>query len=101
LAAGASLRAATVTVFAAASLTDSLKQIAVDYEKNFRRQDCFQLRGSGTLARQIEAGAPADIFFSADERRPTSWRRKDCSQAARGKVCSATRSSSLPRRTPP
>lgn len=62
------VRAATVTVFAAASLTDSLQQIAAGYEKNSGDSVVFNFAASGVLARQIEAGAPADIFFSADER---------------------------------
>lgn len=65
--AGASLRAAEITVFAAASLTDALKQVAANYEKTSSDKIAFNFAGSGTLARQIEAGAPADIFFSADE----------------------------------
>ena len=60
-------RAATVTLFAAASLTDSLKQIAADYEKNSGDKIAFNFAASGTLARQIAAGAPADVFFAADE----------------------------------
>lgn len=59
--------AATVTVFAAASLTDSLKEIAVAYEKQTGDKIVFNFGASSTLARQIEVGAPADIFFSADE----------------------------------
>jgi molybdate transport system substrate-binding protein len=59
--------AATVTVFAAASLTDSLRQIAADYEKTSGDTIVFNLAASGVLARQIESGAPADLFFSADE----------------------------------
>jgi molybdate transport system substrate-binding protein len=59
--------AATVLVFAAASLTDSLHEIASDYEKTTTDHIVFNLGGSSTLARQIEEGAPADIFFSADE----------------------------------
>jgi len=62
-----SAAAATVTVFAAASLTDSLKQIAVGYEKQTGDQVVFNFGASSFLARQIEEGAPADIFFSADE----------------------------------
>jgi molybdate transport system substrate-binding protein len=58
-----------ITVFAAASLTDSLKQIAADYEKISGDKIVFNFGASGTLARQIEAGAPADIFISADEGR--------------------------------
>ncbi|HUZ07960.1 MAG TPA: molybdate ABC transporter substrate-binding protein, partial [Candidatus Paceibacterota bacterium] len=61
------LRAAEVTVFAAASLTDSLKEIAANYEKQSGDQITFNFAASSTLARQIEEGAPADIFFSADE----------------------------------
>ena len=59
--------AAGVTVFAAASLTDSLKEIGADYEKQTGQAVVFNFEGSSVLARQIEEGAPADIFFSADE----------------------------------
>ncbi|HEV2319995.1 MAG TPA: molybdate ABC transporter substrate-binding protein [Verrucomicrobiae bacterium] len=58
---------ADVTVFAAASLTDSLKQIAADYQKQTGWAVTFNFEASSILARQIEEGAPADIFFSADE----------------------------------
>jgi len=61
--------AATVNVFAAASLTDSLKEIASGYEQQSGDHITFNLGASSTLARQIEEGAPADIFFSADEAR--------------------------------
>ena len=63
----ANARAAEVTVFAAASLTDSLKEIAVAYGKQSGDKITFNFGASSTLARQIEEGAPADIFFSADE----------------------------------
>jgi molybdate transport system substrate-binding protein len=63
------LRAAEVTVFAAASLTDSLQQIAANYEKSSGDKIIFNFAASGPLARQIQAGAPADIFISADEAR--------------------------------
>jgi len=61
------LLAADITVFAAASLTDSLKEIAASYGKTCGDKIVFNFGASSTLARQIEAGAPADIFFSADE----------------------------------
>jgi molybdate transport system substrate-binding protein len=61
------LRAATVTVFAAASLTDVLKEIGHDYEAKSGDKVAFNLAGSNVLARQIEQGARADIFLSADE----------------------------------
>lgn len=69
LAAGACNQAvaADVTVFAAASLTDALKVVAADYEKTSGDKIIFNFGASSTLARQISEGAPADIFFSADE----------------------------------
>lgn len=62
-----SLRAAEINIFAAASLTDAFKEIAADYEKKTGDKLQFNLAASSVLARQIEAGAPADLFFSADE----------------------------------
>lgn len=71
LAAG-QLFAAELTVFAAASLTDSLKQIGADYEKATGDRVRFNFAASNVLAQQIQAGAPADIFFSADEAKMNS-----------------------------
>jgi molybdate transport system substrate-binding protein len=59
--------AAQVTVFAAASLTDALTEIAAAHEKQSGDKIAFNFGASSTLARQIEEGAPADIFYSADE----------------------------------
>src|ERR1700704_6399819 len=67
--ASASLRAAEINVSAAASLADALKAIAPAYEQQFGDKISFNFGASSTLARQIEEGAPADIFFSADEAR--------------------------------
>jgi hypothetical protein len=50
---------ADVTVFAAASLTDALRRIAANYEKSSGDIIVFNFAASGTLARQIEAGATA------------------------------------------
>ena len=60
------VHAETITVFAAASLTDSLKVAAQRYEEQSHDKIEFNFAGSSLLARQIEEGAPADIFFSAD-----------------------------------
>ena len=62
LALGVSLpgRAAEVTVFAAASLTDSLKEIGANYESNSTDHIQFNFGASSTLARQIQEGAPAE-----------------------------------------
>ncbi len=70
------IHAATVTVFAAASLTDSLKAIAAGYEKTSGDKIVFNFAASGILARQIEAGAPADVFFSADEAKADALEKK-------------------------
>jgi molybdate transport system substrate-binding protein len=59
--------AAELVVCAAASLTDSLKEIGANYQKETGQAVDFNFEASSMLARQIEEGAPADIFFSADE----------------------------------
>ncbi len=61
------LPAIDITVFAAASLTDALKEIAVNYEKSSADKVRFNFAASNVLAQQIQAGAPADVFFSADQ----------------------------------
>jgi molybdate transport system substrate-binding protein len=61
------MKADEVEVFAAASLTDALNEIATDYEKETGNKIIFNFAASSTLDMQIKAGAPADIFFSADE----------------------------------
>jgi molybdate transport system substrate-binding protein len=76
LIAGARLCAGEVTVFAAASLTDSLKEIARDYERQSGDKVIFNFGASSILARQIEEGAPADIFFSADETKMNDLEQK-------------------------
>jgi molybdate transport system substrate-binding protein len=60
------LLAADVNVYAAASLTDALKEVGASYGKQSGDAVRFNFAASSTLARQIEEGAPADIFFSAD-----------------------------------
>lgn len=63
----ANLSAASTRVFAAASLSDALREIAAVYERASGDQLGLVLAGSNVLARQIKEGAPADVFFSADE----------------------------------
>lgn len=63
-----SARAAEVRVFAAASLTEALTEIAGAYERGSGDRIVFNFGASSILARQIERGAPADLFLSADER---------------------------------
>ena len=61
--------AAELNVFAAASLSDALKEIAKTYEPASGDKLRFNFGASGALARQIKEGAPADVIFSADELR--------------------------------
>ena len=82
------IRAATINVFAAASLTDALKEIAPAYAKQSGDKIVFNFGASSLLARQIEEGAPADIFFSADEAKMDALEKK-------GLIVSATRKSRL------
>lgn len=59
-------RAEEILVSAAASLTDVLREISAGYQTKAKRTVKFNFGPSSGLARQIEEGAPADIFFSAD-----------------------------------
>ena len=56
-----------LTVFAAASLTDVLQQAGVAYTASSGQAVRFSFAASSALARQIESGAPADVFVSADQ----------------------------------
>nr|WP_125664178.1 molybdate ABC transporter substrate-binding protein [Paenibacillus baekrokdamisoli] len=56
-------------ISAAASLKDSLEEIEKAYEKQHPDIDLtFNFGSSGTLQKQIEQGAPADLFFSAGKK---------------------------------
>lgn len=55
-----------VTVFAAASLSNAVSKIASLYEKESGVQVATSFASSSALAKQIENGAPADVFISAD-----------------------------------
>ena len=59
-------RAADLTVFAAASLTNAMKDVVAAWQKQGGVPIHLSLDSSSTLARQIEQGAPANIFASAD-----------------------------------
>ncbi|MHC3125138.1 molybdate ABC transporter substrate-binding protein [Acinetobacter sp. GN11] len=62
-------KAESVTVYAAASLTNAINDLEKIYEKQNKVEVKTSYAGSSTLAKQIEAGAPADVFISAD----TQW----------------------------
>src|SRR5262245_33487029 len=59
-------KGADVTVFAAASLKNALDDAAKIYEAKSGDKVTISYAASSALAKQIESGAPADIFFSAD-----------------------------------
>ena len=65
--AAATAAAQDVTVFAAASLTNAFDEIAKAYRAKGGGPVKFSFAASSTLAKQIESGAAADIFASADE----------------------------------
>jgi molybdate transport system substrate-binding protein len=58
--------AADVTVFAAASLKEAMDDQAKQFSASSGDKVVVSYGASNTLAKQIEAGAPADIFISAD-----------------------------------
>jgi molybdate transport system substrate-binding protein len=57
----------TLTVFAAASLTDVLQAISTEYTKSTGTAVQYSFAASSALARQIESGATIDVFVSADQ----------------------------------
>src|SRR2546430_6128482 len=67
--AGWCLASEEISVFAAASLTDALKDVGKLYDAASGNHVVFNFGASSDLARQIVAGAPADVFFAADSAR--------------------------------
>lgn len=68
----------SITVFAAASLTDALDEISANYKKdNPNLEILFSYDSSGTLASQIEEGAACDIFISAAQKQMNELEEKD------------------------
>lgn len=64
-------------ISAASSLTESLKEIQIAYEKeHLSVQLTFNFGGSGTLQHQIEQGAPVDLFLSAGNRQMNTLKDK-------------------------
>jgi len=55
-----------VRVFAAASLTNALNDIAAQWQRAGHPAPTLAFGASSALAKQVEAGAPADVFASAD-----------------------------------
>jgi molybdate transport system substrate-binding protein len=76
--------AAELHVSAAASLSDVLNTAGREYERKRGDRVVFNYGASSTLARQIDEGAPADVFISADERKMDDL-------AKRGRIVPASR----------
>lgn len=66
LVAGGQAWAKDVVVFAAASLKNALDEAAAAWTQETGKKVVVSYAGSNALAKQIEAGAPADLFISAD-----------------------------------
>ncbi|MCA3572279.1 MAG: molybdate ABC transporter substrate-binding protein [Aestuariivirga sp.] len=66
LTAPAAQAADRVTVFAAASLKTALDAVAAQWTAETQNKAVISYAASSALAKQIEQGAPADVFFSAD-----------------------------------
>lgn len=58
-----------ITVFAAASMKNAMDVVAEEWAKETGHRALVSLAGSSALARQIQQGAPADVFISAN----TNW----------------------------
>jgi molybdate transport system substrate-binding protein len=65
--AGSPARSETIHVSAAASLAEVVTNLSARFERTTGHRVKLNFGGSSTLARQIEAGAPADVFLSADD----------------------------------
>jgi molybdate transport system substrate-binding protein len=61
-------QAQELTVFAAASLTDAMKDVSAQWAAAGHTALRLSFAASSTLARQIEQGAPVNVFASADEK---------------------------------
>jgi molybdate transport system substrate-binding protein len=57
----------TLQIHAAASLTDAMRDVGKAFTRVTHIAVAFNFAGSNTIARQIENGAPGDVFISADE----------------------------------
>jgi molybdate transport system substrate-binding protein len=59
--------ATPLTVFAASDLGPAFKQIVPEFERKTRSAVTLVLGSTGMLTQQIRNGAPADVFFAANE----------------------------------
>ena len=67
LASSIAFAASSILVFAPASMTDVLHDAAGLYESQTGNKVVFSFAGTQQLARQLDAGAPADLYITADQ----------------------------------
>lgn len=65
-----------LVISVAASLTEAIKEIEVLYEEKFDIELTVNIASSGTLQKQIEEGAPVDVFLSASEAKMDNLQEK-------------------------
>lgn len=75
-------RGEELSVFAAISLADALTEIGKAWDAGSGNHTVFNFGASSDLARQIQAGAPADVFFSADSAQMDALERQGLVRAA-------------------
>ena len=66
LSATSSFAADKVTVFAAASLKNAVDAVSDSWKADTQKETTISYAASSSLAKQIQEGAPADVFISAD-----------------------------------
>lgn len=91
--------AAGLTVACAANFTSPMKKLAALYQKETNTQVTCTFGSTGMLYGQIIKGAPYDLFFAADEKRPTRLFEAKLSEKpalyAKGKVVLWTKKEQL------
>jgi molybdate transport system substrate-binding protein len=71
-----------LSVYAAVSLADALAEIGGAWQADSGQRAIFNFAASSDLARQIRAGAPADVFVSADEAQMDALERQGLVRAS-------------------
>lgn len=83
--------AAPARVYAASSLTEAMTATADAYARTGRSRPLLVFGASSALARQIERGAPAGLFVSADHAWPAYLARRKLLQAASRRIIASNR----------
>ncbi|NGZ13899.1 molybdate ABC transporter substrate-binding protein [Vibrio aestuarianus] len=66
-----------ITIYAASSMTNAVNELVESYQMRSDSELVTVYAGSAALARQIEQGAPADVFISANDKWVTHLIKKD------------------------